>query len=260
MKAGLQRGIDRMRRARESRGIWPSAHRAALSFSFDDARPSQLDAAVPLFDRLGLAATFFVLPEKVAADRARWRDAVATGHEIGNHTVHHPCSGNFAWSRDRALEELTLTDFHHELDDADRQLHELLGVVPRVFAYPCGQTFVGRGRDTKSVVPMVAERFVAGRTFNNVSANSPLHCDLAQVAAVNIDELTFSQVQPRLEAALAAGAWLVLGGHEVGEQAGPETTAVATVEAVVAWCRDHDVWIDTIGAIAARVTKVAVRA
>lgn len=256
MKAGLQRGIDRVRRARMSRGMWPSGHRAALSFSFDDARPSQLDAGVPVLDRLGVVATFFVLPDKVAADRARWRAAVAAGHEIGNHTVHHPCSGNFAWSRTRALEELTLTDLRHELDDAEQQLHQLLGVVPIVFAYPCGQTFVGRGRNTKSLVPMIAERFVAGRTFNNVTANAPRHCDLAQVAAVNADALTFPQLRPRLEAAVADGAWLVLGGHEFGEQGRDETVAAATVEAVVGWCRDHDVWIDTIGAVAGRVAAV----
>jgi len=36
-----------------------------------------------------------------------------------------------------------------------------------------------------------------------------------------------------------------------------ETTAATTVEAVVSWCRDHDVWVDTIGAIARRVASLA---
>ena len=253
MRAQLQRGLDRMRRPRRPRATWPAGHRAALSLSFDDARPSQLDVGVPVLDGLGVAATFFVLPDRVARDRERWVAAVARGHEIGNHTVHHPCSGNFAWSRTRPLEALTLTDLRREVDDAQRQLHELVGVVPRVFAYPCGQTFVGRGRSTRSMVPMVAERFVAGRTFNDVSANSPQHCDLAQVAAVDADGLTFTQLLPRLESTLADGAWLVLGGHEFGDEGGHETTGVATVEAVVAWCRAHDVWIDTIGTVAQRV-------
>jgi hypothetical protein len=171
--------------------------------------------------------------------------------------VHHPCSGNFEWSRAQALEDLTLTDLRKELDDADRQLENLLGLKPRVFAYPCGQTFVGRGRNTKSLVPLIAERFDAGRTFNNVSANAPFHCDLAQVSAINADELTFAQLRPRLEAALGDGAWLVLGGHEFGELGGHETTASVTIEAVVAWCRDHDVWVDTIGAVARRVARIS---
>lgn len=249
----MQRGIDRMRRARQSRGMWPSGHRSALSFSFDDARTSQLDVAVPALARLGVVATFFVLPDQVAADRARWRDAVATGHEIGNHTAHHPCSGNHVWSRGRAVEDLTLVDLGNEIDTAQHQLQELLDVDPRVFAYPCGHTFVGRGRDTQSLVPLVAERFLASRTFNDDCANAPRHCDLAQVAGVNSDLLTFAQLLPRLEATVADGAWLVLGGHEFGEHPARETTIGATVAAVVGWCRERDVWIDTIGAVAARV-------
>ena len=257
MKVELRRGMNRLRRAWPFGGAWPPGSRAALSLSFDDARPSQISEGIPLLDRLGVAATFFVLPDAVAAEPLGWRDVVAGGHEIGNHTVHHPCSGNFEWSRARSLENLTLGELRKELDEADRQLQDLLGVTPRVFAYPCGQTFVGRGRATKSLVPLIAERFEAGRTFNNVSANAPFHCDLAQVSAINVDELTFAQLLPRLEAALADGAWLVLGGHEVGELGARETTATDTIEAVVRWCRDHDVWVDTIGAVARRVARVS---
>jgi peptidoglycan/xylan/chitin deacetylase (PgdA/CDA1 family) len=258
MKTGLQQHIARIRRARDFRGVWPAGHRAALSLTFDDARVSQVRVGVPELDRLGVAATFFVLPDAVDAEPAAWREVASAGHEIGNHTLRHPCSGNFTWSRGRALEQLTIDDFRRELDDADDRIQERFGVRPVVFAYPCGQTFVGRGRDTRSLVPLVAERFLAGRTFNDVSANAPFHCDLAQVAAVNCDEHSFSRLQPRLEAALADRAWLVLGGHEIGACDADETTTTATIASVVHWCRDHDVWVDTVGAVARRVaTAVA---
>ena len=259
MKAELRREIGRLRRAPRLGRVWPSGRRAALSISFDDARPSQVHAGTPALDRLGVAATFFVLPGPVAAQPARWREAVAAGHEIGNHTVHHPCSGNFEFSRAHALEDLTLDDLRRELDEADRQIHELLGITPKVFAYPCGQTFVGRGRDTLSLVPLITERFAAGRTFNDVTANSPSRCDLAQVAAINSDEMTFAQLRPRLESTLRDGAWLVLGGHEFGECGDPETTAATTLEAVVGWCRDHDVWIETVGAVARHLSALTRR-
>ena len=232
---------------------WPDGFRAALSFSFDDARRSQVDLGLPVIDQLGIPATFFVLPDGVNQAARGWRDVVAAGHEIGNHTLLHPCSANFSWSRHHAIEDLTLDGIASEITNANGWIREHLGVEPRVFAYPCGHTFVGRGRDTQSFVPMVAERFLAGRLFNDVGANAPLHADLAQVMGMNSDGHTFDDLRPSLDVTLEEGAWLVLGGHEIGHRGDAETTMPATMAAVVEWCRSHDVWIDTVGNIAARV-------
>jgi len=46
--------------------------------------------------------------------------AVLNGHEIGNHSLYHPCSGNFSWSRHKALEEYTLQKMMTELDSASK--------------------------------------------------------------------------------------------------------------------------------------------
>ena len=252
--------MRQLREARARRGVWPGSDRCALSISFDDARDSQPRALLPLLDRLGVRATFFVLPDPVERDPGPWREVVAAGHEIGNHTATHPCSANNPWSRHRGLEQLTLADFTRELDEAEQRIEATLGVTPRVFAYPCGNTFVGRGRATRSLVPLVAERFVAGRTFNDTVANAPRHCDLAQVAAVAVDCIDIHQLRPQLEATIADRAWLVVGGHEVGPNLAPETTKLATLEAAVEWCREHRVWVDTVGAVAARVAQLAGRA
>ncbi len=229
---------------------WPGRFRAAVSLSFDDARPSQIDRGVPLLDALGVAVTFFVLPNAAAARRRDWADAVERGHEIGNHTVHHPCSASQNWSQGFALYALSLADIRAELVTASAQLRKLLGIDPWVFAYPCGQTSVGRGLNTQSYVPVVAELFGVGRIFNSPWVNSPARCDLAQVACSCIDGLTFEHLRPLLEETVTQGGWLVLGGHEIGPEAVRETTSIATIEAVVNWCRERSVWIDTIGSIA----------
>lgn len=227
---------------------WPDGSRAALSLSFDDARTSQPGRGLEALEQLGVPATFFVGPRNVKLDIRGWRTVVACGHEIGNHSVRHPCTGNLRWARANALERLSLADVEADLHEASRQIENLLGVTPRAFAYPCGQTFVGRGVGTQSYVPVVARMFDVGRTFNDMWANAPLHCDLAQVAAINSDEMSFDQLRGRLEDALSDGAWVVLGGHEVGD-AGPETTRTSTIEAVVSWCRDEGISIGTVGAI-----------
>src|ERR1700738_2569386 len=94
---------------------WPDRYRAAISLSFDDARPSQLRCGRPLLDRLDVRATFFVLPDAVARTNTEWRDVVAQGHEVGNHTLTHPCSGNFPWSRANALERMTVAGFRSDV-------------------------------------------------------------------------------------------------------------------------------------------------
>jgi peptidoglycan/xylan/chitin deacetylase (PgdA/CDA1 family) len=229
---------------------WPDRHQAAISLSFDDARPSQLSCGLPLLDRLGVPATFFVLPDAVARTKAEWGEVLARGHEIGNHTLTHPCSANFAWSRGNALERMTVADFRAEVSEANLRLRKLLGIEPTVFAYPCGHTFVGRGRRTQSLVPLIAEMFEVGRTFNDVVANSPAGLDPAQTSCVNSDKQTFEVLLPTLEAAVADRGWLVLGGHEIGYADDPEATSVETIAAVVNWCRNNGVWIDTIGNVA----------
>src|SRR5436309_3602498 len=145
---------------------WPDGKRAAVSLSFDDARLSQVDTGLPLFRKLGVRVTFFVQSAHVPERLAGWKQAVADGHEIGNHTVTHPCTGNFPWARQNALEEFTLARMEKEILGANAAIRESLGVTPRTFAYPCGQTFVGRGADAKSYVPLVAKHFLAGRGYH----------------------------------------------------------------------------------------------
>lgn len=237
---------------------WPDRHRAAISLSFDDARLSQLHRGLPLLERLDVAATFFVLPDAVERNLSHWREAVGRGHEIGNHTVTHPCSANMVWTRQNGLEGMTVAGFRREVREANRRLWHLLHVAPTVFAYPCGDTYVGRGRSTQSLVPMIARSFDVGRTFNDLTANSPGDVDLAQTRCVNSDQRTFEDLLPMLEAALDDSAWLVLGGHEIGtaDAGGVDATRSETIEAVVSWCRENRVWIDTIGNTARLIASV----
>jgi peptidoglycan/xylan/chitin deacetylase (PgdA/CDA1 family) len=63
-------------------------HQAAVSLTFDDSRPVQLDVAVPELNKRHLHATFFVIISKLTRLDG-WKQVQAEGHEIGNHTVTH---------------------------------------------------------------------------------------------------------------------------------------------------------------------------
>lgn len=235
---------------------WPDGAVAAVSLTFDDARPSQVLKGTALLDRFGAKGTFYVLPGAVADQLTGWKAAVAAGHEIGNHSMVHPCSGNFLWARDKALEQYSLADMRAELEQANKKLHELLGVTPVSFAYPCGQSFVGRGRATRSYVPVVADLFTSGRGWLDEAASDPAYVDMAQLTGIEMDGKTFEEVLVVLDQAKADGGWVVLSGHEMDE-GGRQTTRLDMLEKLIPYLQDpaNGFWLDTVEEIAGYVIE-----
>jgi peptidoglycan-N-acetylglucosamine deacetylase len=186
---------------------WPRSKRAGLSLTFDDARPSQVDRGTPVLDRYGIKATFYALPSMLRHRPRGWKEAVAAGHELGNYTVSRPCSCNFPFSRENALEDYTLELLEQELLKANEALEVFACRRPPSFAYPCGQRFVGRGKTTRSYVPLVAEHFLVGRGFLDETPNDPLRCDMAQVSGVAADGMDFEQLRAAIDSALEGGGW-----------------------------------------------------
>ena len=236
---------------------WPKGKRAALSLTFDDARPSQIDRALPILAAHAVKATFYVSPATVGARLTAWRRAGAEGHEIGNHTLTHPCSGNFPWSRANALEEYSLAQIEAEIGGANAEIEGLLGIRPVTFAYPCGQSFVGRGEGVSSYVPLVARSFLVGRGAFAETHNDPEFCDLAQVAACDADGLRFEGLKELVDRSLAQGGWLILHAHEVGD-GGRQTTYADALEAVCGFGADsaNGLWVDTVETIGRYVSDV----
>lgn len=229
---------------------WPDGRRAAVSLSFDDARASQLERGLPILDGHGVRATFYVLPVPLRQRADGWRRAAERGHEIGNHTRTHPCSGNFSFARQRPLEDYTLEEMEAELVEASDAIEEVVGTRPTTFAYPCGQTFVGRGEGTRSYVPLVARHFTVGRSAFDVTHNHPVHCDVAQVTSVSADGLRLGKLIGMVEAAVKDGGWMVLLGHDVAD--GPrQCTAPDVLDGLCAHLkeRDEEIWVDTVAAV-----------
>ena len=69
-----------------SPAFWPAGTQGAVSLTFDDGMPSQLDRALPVLDRFEIKATFYVTPGYGDWDRniERWQRVAAEGHELGN--------------------------------------------------------------------------------------------------------------------------------------------------------------------------------
>ena len=226
---------------------WPEGKRAAVSLSFDDARLSQIDTGLALFRKFHVKVTFYVVPQAVEKRLQGWKEAVADGHEIANHSLTHPCTGNYPFSRHNALEDYDLTRMAEQLDGANAQIDKLLGVRPVDFAYPCGLKFVGRGLDVRSYVPLVADRFLSGRGYLDESPNDPVFLDFAQAMGTAFDDLDFEQMKKVVDEAAKSGSWVIFVGHEIGQRA-HQTTDVKALAALCTYLKDpaNGIWIGTV--------------
>jgi len=229
---------------------WPNGKRVAVSMTFDDARTSQVDRGLDLFQKYDARATFFVESRNIERRLAGWKRAVAGGHEIANHSKTHPCTGNYAFSLKNALENYSLEMMAKDLDGANAEIERWLGVKPVTFAYPCGLKFVGRGREVKSYVPLVAERFLVGRGYIDEAANDPAFCDLPNALGTPFDDTAFARMKELVEIAAKDGRWVIFVGHEIGDAAF-QTTDTGALEQLIQYAQDpaNGVWLDTVANI-----------
>jgi len=230
----------------------------ALSLTFDDGSSSQVTEGVPVLDSFGVKVTFYAQPENLLEELELWKKAATSGHEFGNHTIGHPCTGNFAWVRydDVVLESYDLDRMRTEVLQANDEIEELLGVRPVSFAYPCGQTYVGRGINTKSYVPLIAELFQTGRRWLDETSNAPDHFDPAQVMAMRMDGEDFNTIRRLIERTKRSETWLVLAGHSIGDST-RWGTDLGMLRELLAYVQEPDngVWIAPVSEVASFIAN-----
>lgn len=150
--------------------------KVAVSLSYDDALPSQLDNALPALNRYNFKASFYLVPsaKSIQSRLKEWRIAAKQGHELGNHSLFHPCSGSKPhreWvSVEQDLDNYTLARATNEVLLVNTFLATIDGRVERTFTPPCFDTEVA-GKDY--IEPLKAH-FVAIKGIANDDPSSIL--------------------------------------------------------------------------------------
>lgn len=123
-------------------------HQCAVALTYDDGLNVHLDLVAPALDSAGLKATFYI-PGNALSLRNRlddWRRLAKNGHELGNHTLFHPCAGDLPgrdWvNPDYDLSTYTMKRMLDEIRLANTLLQSIDGRKNRSFAYTCGETMV----------------------------------------------------------------------------------------------------------------------
>lgn len=227
---------------------WPNGAKGAVSLSFDDGAQTHVDNAIPTLNRYRLPGTFYVPMREGGPFDLRfthWREAAKAGHEIGNHSMTHPCSANFRFGRPW-LDHMTIEDIAAEVVAAkQRIIEELPEQASHSFAYPCGETKVGAGKTHTSYVPVIAEHYVTGRGIGD-QPNDPLATDLACTWSFMPTDPPAEKLIAWANIAVNQGKWVIYCFHGVGGE--HFLLRIEAFRALLDYLSAHkrDIWTDTV--------------
>ncbi|UJF22799.1 polysaccharide deacetylase family protein [Shewanella sp. OMA3-2] len=160
----------------DNKFTWPNGSQLAVSLSYDDALNSQLDNVIPVLDQYNLKASFYVVTGSpvLLQRKAEWQAAALNGHELGNHSVNHPCSAslpNREWVQQaQNLDRYTVKQMLTELEQANAFLTTIDGKTERTYTVPCGDLLIG----DKPYLDKIRHLFVAIKGHNSNLRFSPI--------------------------------------------------------------------------------------
>lgn len=191
--------------------------KAAVVITYDDAIDQQLDNAVPVLDSLGLKATFYITGFSASMQKRMndWKQLAVHGHELGNHTMYHPCEGGRAgreWVRkDYDLYTYTLPRLLDEIRATNLLLQSMDGKTKRTFAFTCGDTKV----HDSSFGGMIQNDFAALRGVRGQM--HPLsRVNLTDVDCYVVNHHSAEQLMAWVDEAIQSNSLLVVLFHGVG--------------------------------------------
>lgn len=124
--------------------------KCAVVLTYDDALNVHLDKVIISLDTFGLKGTFYLMGEasSIAKRMSDWRTAASHGHELGNHSLTHPCDASKegrSWvSKEKDLSSYSVERAVNEIRITNTLLQAIDGKKERTFAYPCGDAVIGK--------------------------------------------------------------------------------------------------------------------
>jgi peptidoglycan/xylan/chitin deacetylase (PgdA/CDA1 family) len=227
---------------------WPHGARAAVSLAYDDALDSQLDQAIPTLDKYRLRGSFYLQLSNPAVDKrmAAWRAAAKRGHELGNHSLFHQCSGSapaHEWVQaHRDLDTTSVAQMRDQVALANSMLYAIDGKRERTYTVPCGDVMAGGA----SYLAAIAPEFVAIKAGGGDAVTASMAAlDPYAVTVMAPVGLSGKQLIALVEEGAAKGTMVNFTFHGVGGDY--LSTSAAAHEELVKYLADNRkiYWTDT---------------
>jgi len=189
----------------------------AVVLTYDDGLNVDLNNVIPALDSVGLKGTFYISDyfDGLKNQIFNWRKAAGEGHELGNHTIWHPCEGGRPGREfvkpETDLNNYTISRMVKEIKTMNNILKAIDGKEERTFAYPCGDT---RIHDT-AYLDGLKNEFIAARgvTPEMLPINK---IDLYNVACYTMNGQSADEMIALVKKAMATHTLLVFLFHGVG--------------------------------------------
>jgi len=231
--------------------------KCAVILTYDDALNIHLDKVVPMLDSVSLKGTFYLIAGAPIVENRKkeWRAAAKNGHELGNHTLIHPCDGTLE-GRDfvkagNDLSKYTVARALREIRQANSILKKIDGKKERTFAYPCGDLYI---RDTL-FYDFLKKDFIAAR---GVASSYPqiADIDLSNISAFAQIASTAEQMIAQIEQAEKKGSLVVFIFHGVGGEH-PLNIDLEEHHKLLAYLstRQKDIWVAPMVEVAKYIKK-----
>lgn len=235
----------------EAKLAW-KGQKAAVVLTYDDGLNTHLDQVIPALEARGLVGTFYLpanaptLPNRLQD----WRLAARRGHELGNHTLFHPCDAtqpgmdwvpptyNLAqYSRRRLVDEVAVSQ---------TLLQSIDGHLSRTLALTCGHTQDAEG----SFVADLPTSISAVRAVRS-EIPTPKNFDLRNVPAYLVNGERGEELIAWVKEAEAKGGILVLVFHGVGGEHGLDVSLSAHHQ-LLDYLKAHEdqIWTTTLQQVA----------
>jgi sialate O-acetylesterase len=233
------------------RSPWPAGQRAAVSLTYDDALPCHHEFVAPALEERGLRATFYVTLAPLLQDRGPlepWKRIARQGHELGNHSIWHPCrrapDDKPSWIPDEYnLWTYTLRRLRDELALANDVLGLIDGQAHRTYGNTCHQIHVGPDAQRVDIAPVIEELFLGARGQADRLVD-PAAPEFANLGCMNGDRKDLHQLRAMVDQALQQGAWLIFCFHGVGENTHSRYAGKDMHAGLFRWLaeRKSDIW------------------
>lgn len=230
--------------AQNTNNYWNNK-KSSVVLTYDDATDSHLDYVLPVLDSLNLKATFYIPGHSQCLYQRmdEWKALAKDGHELGNHTLFHPCHGkslNRKWvNPEHDLDDYTVGQFLDEIRIQNTLLKAIDGKTQRTFAYTCGDLNVGG----ESIVPYMKDYFVAARDVQN-GLNYQGKVNLYELKIVSVRGQSVDVLKSEVDKAIKENALLIFLFHGV-EKGAPLSTTYAIHKELAEYIksRESEIWV-----------------
>lgn len=215
---------------------WEGNKTSAITFTFDDCLANQYKTAVPILDKYGYKASFYIVTNWMAyssTDHYTWANAqsmAANGHEIGSHTVSHA--------------NLNTSTYIDEMANSQSTIQSNANVDCQTIVYP---NCIAPSSETECAKYYIGGRICNGQIEGPTPSN---YFEIGSLICGNQGSYnSTSSFQTAFQSCKNKSGWAVFLIHEIDNGSGYSPLSSTILDEALSYLKtnDADYWVTTFG-------------